>query len=214
MKQKFLRNFIKLVIGLFFCSVGLAFIINGNIGMDAWNGFHNGISIQTGIKIGYVSILTAIVVFLISVFTGEKFGIGTVADSLLIGLFLQWILDSGILPVQNSLIMGVIFDLIGIEFLCIGNILYMGAGLGAGPRDSFTLGMAKKTGLKHGHMRVLVEVVVLVFAFLLGGQLGLGTIITTLGTGSIMQLNMDLFKFDPKAIHHENIIESIKSIME
>ena len=106
--------------------------------------------------------------------------------------------------------MGIIYILIGIGFLCIGNIFYMGAALGAGPRDSFTLAMAKKTGLKHGHMRVVVEIVVLVFAFLLGGKLGLGTIITTLGTGSIMQLNMDLFKFDAKEIKHESFLESVE----
>lgn len=210
MNSDFIKRLIKLVVGLFFCSVGLAFIINGNIGLDAWNGFHNGISIHTGIKIGYVTIITAVAVFFIAALAGEKFGVGIIADSILIGLFLQMILDSEILPVQNSIPMGIIFILIGIEFLCIGNILYMGAGLGAGPRDSFTLAMAKKTGLKHGHMRVVVEVVVLIFAFLLGGKLGIGTIITTLGTGSIMQLNMDLFKFDAKSIVHESFLETMK----
>ena len=210
MKIDFTKRFIKLVFGLFLCSVGLVFIINGNIGMDAWNGFHNGISLHTGIKIGYVSILTAIIVFFIAALAGEKFGVGIIADSILIGLFMQIILDANIVPIQNSILMGIIYILIGIEFLCIGNIFYMGAALGAGPRDSFTLAMAKKTGLKHGHMRVVVEIVVLVFAFLLGGKLGLGTIITTLGTGSIMQLNMDLLKFDAKKIKHESFLESVE----
>lgn len=207
-----IKKLIRLFFGLMLFSLGNAFIYYGNIGLDSWNSFHSGISQITSIPIGYVATIVSVFALLISLKLGEKVGIATIADGLFVGPFYQMFIDSGILKFQESSLGGLIYVFIGMEILCIAILIYMGVGLGSGPRDSMNLAIAKKTGLKVGMTKVFIEVTVVILAFLLKGRLGLGTLITAVFTGLLLQLNIYITKYDLKSINHENVIETFQRI--
>lgn len=191
-------------------SLGNAFIYHGNIGLDPWNSFHSGITRITGMPIGYVATIVSVFVLLLSIILGEKFGLATIADGLFVGAFYQMFIDSGILNFQESFLGGLVYVFIGMEILCIGIIVYMGVGLGSGPRDSLNLALAKLTKQKMGITKVFMEVTVVLLAVLLGGRLGIGTLITAIMTGLLLQFNLYISKYDLKSVKHENIIETLQ----
>ncbi len=207
-----IKKFVKLIVGLFLFSLGNTFVYYGNIGLDPWNSFHSGISNLTGIDIGLVATIVSVFVLVLAILIGEKFGFGTVFDAILVGLFYQMFLDSGLFVEQTSFLGSGLYVLVGMEIICIGALLYMSAGLGAGPRDSLIVGLSKKLNLKMGVAKVILEVFVVFLAFLLGGKLGPGTVVTAFLTGSLLQLNIFLTKFNPKEVVHENILETIKKL--
>lgn len=214
MKMSYLKRIIKLIFGLFLFSLGMYFVYAGDLGLDSWNVFHDGLAGIFGIPIGYMSVIVAIIVLAVAIIMGEKFGLATILDSILVGIFFQLKLDSGILTVQNNRFLGIIYVLIGMEIISLAIIVYMSTGFGAGPRDSFNLALSRITGIKMGYIKVALEVTVVFIGFLLGGRIGIGTAIYAFGLGLLLQLNLDILKFEPKTIQHEDIFETIKNILK
>lgn len=211
-KNNLIKRVIVLFFGIYLYGLALTFIIFCGIGMDAWNVFHDGLSKISGISLGYMSIIVSVIMMVVAMISGEPLGIGTIVNGLFVGTFVQIHMNSGIFKVQTTLFMGLLYLLIGMVLLGFASYFYMKTGLGSGPRDSFNLALSKKTGLKMGHAKSLVEVVVVIMGAILGGSFGLATVLGAVFTGIIVQWIFDLMKFEPKSVKHENVKDTFYSL--
>ena len=180
------RRFALLFSGLFLFGVGIAVMAQSRMGLGPWEAFHQGISRQTGLEIGTVSILVGIPVLLAWIPLGQKPGIGTVLNILCIGVVTNAALR--VLPMPEGLPVRLLWMVAGILIIGVGSGMYLSAELGAGPRDGLMMGIYRRTGLNVGMIRTLLEVAVLVLGGLLGGTVGLGTVGFALGIGPVVQL--------------------------
>ncbi len=194
---------INLVFGLFLYALGAAVTMKANLGYAPWDVFHQGIAQTIGMSIGRVSILAGLVICVLAILLGEKFGIGTILNMLLIGLFLDWILQMDALPRMENFFSGLLMMAAGLFIIALGSYFYINAGFGAGPRDSLMVAVKRKTGLAAGISRTVIEGSAVLIGWLLGGPLGLGTVIAAFGIGLCIQIVFSLFRFDPTRVRHE-----------
>mgnify|MGYP007037752808 CR=1 FL=1 len=177
------RRLPRLLLGLVTCGVGLAFIILGDLGLDSWNVLHQGLSEQTGITIGMVTILVGLAMFAISLPLGEIIGLGTLLNVLVIGATIDLVLwplgEPDGTAVRWALLLG------GTVLFAIGSGFYIGAGLGPGPRDGVMTALASR-GIPVGAARFGIELVVLVVGWLLGGSVGVGTVVFAVTIGPLV----------------------------
>ncbi len=156
-------------------------IIDANVGLAPWDVFHQGLSEHTGIGIGWWIEIVGVVILLASwVFLRQRPGLGTIINALEIGLVVN--LSAGRLPTSDHLAVRVVLMVIGVVVVAAGSGLYLGAGLGAGPRDGLMIGLAER-GLSLRLARTGIEAAVLVIGIILGGSIGIGTVAFTLGIG-------------------------------
>lgn len=177
------RRLPRLLLGLVICGVGLAFIIRADLGLDSWDVLHQGLSEQTGISIGLITIVVGFALFAISLPLGEQIGVGTLLNVLLIGTTIDltlWVLDE-----PSSAAVQWLFLLGGTVAFALGSGFYIGAGLGPGPRDSVMTSLAR-WGLRIGYVRTGIEVMVLILGWLLGGSVGVGTLVFALTIGPLV----------------------------
>ena len=177
------RRLPRLLLGLELCGIGLAFVIAADLGLDSWDVLHQGISEQTGISIGMVSILVGFAMFGLSLPLGEQIGLGTVLNVLLIGSTIDLVLL--VLDTPEAAVLQWVFLLGGTVLFGIGSGFYIGAGLGPGPRDSVMTAFAKR-GFSVGVVRTVIEVTVVVLGWLLGGSVGVGTDVFAVPNGPLV----------------------------
>ena len=173
----------KLVIGLFICSIGIVMTINANLGMQPWDVLHQGLSNKLGITIGTATIIVAALTMIADFVFGDNIGWGTVANMVLVGLFMDMIIYSGYIPTSSSLVSGLALLIGGLIVLSFGMVLYMDSGLGSGPRDGLMVCLQKKTGKSANVVKVTMDISALAIGILLGGKVGIGTIISAFGLG-------------------------------
>lgn len=174
----------RLLVGLVLCGVAIALMVNANLGLGPWDVLHQGISTRTGIPIGTVGILVGGVVLLAWLPIRERPGIGTIANVILIGLTIDvvrlW------LPEPDGTAARWAFLLVGVFLFGPGSGLYIGAGLGAGPRDGLMTGIARR-GPSVRLVRTLLELTALGVGLALGGTVGVGTVLFALTIGPNVQ---------------------------
>lgn len=208
MKDIFLK-LIRLLIGFIFCALAIAFMINANLGLSPWDVLHQGISDNLGITMGTATIVVGLVVVIIDVVLGENVGWGTVLNMLLVGIFLDLIIFANIVPKASSFVGGVLMLLIGMILMGIGMVLYIGTGLGSGPRDGMMIAFQKRTGKSVKSIRATMELAALFVGYLLGGTAGIGTVITAVGLGYFIQIVFKLLNFKSEEVKHRFIINDI-----
>ena len=180
-----LHRLSRLLLGLFLFGLGTAFLLRSNLGVDPWTVFAEGISLTTGIRIGWVVIGVGVAVMLLWIPLRQMPGIGTVANALLVGAFLEFGLE--LVDTPDSLILKIIFFATGMVMIALGSGWYIGAGLGPGPRDGLMTGLNRKFGWPIWAARTGVEAVVVVSGWLLGGTVGWGTVAFALLIGPMVQ---------------------------
>jgi uncharacterized membrane protein YczE len=163
--------------GLFIFALAMALSLRCNLGAASWTVFHDGISRQTPLSIGMATQIVGLVMLGVSWLAGIRPGFGTIANMVLVGLFLDLILWSNLIPEADAYPLRVAMLLAGIVVLGLASALYIKAGFGAGPRDSFMLALHRRTGLRIGRVRWMMEAGAVVVGILLGGAFGIGTII-------------------------------------
>lgn len=208
MRKQYLIRMLRVLAGLFVSAIGIVMMLQANIGLDPWNVLHQGIEKTTGISFGTATIIAGASIMLLSIFLGESFGLGTLANIFLCGPIIDLILATGLLPQQDRFGTGLVMMIAGLEIISIGTWLYMSAGLGSGPRDAFMVAVAKKTRWRVGICRSASELFVTFLGFLMGGSVGLGTIIAAVGIGAFFNLNFRLFHFQADQLHQETVKES------
>lgn len=211
MKTK-LFKIIKLMIGFVFCAVGIVLTINANLGLSPWDVLHEGISKTTGITMGNANILVSAIVLVLNVFLGERLGLGTLLNMVIIGRLIDIIMLNDLIHMANDFVSGILMLIIGMIILSIGCYLYIGVGLGSGARDGMMVALQKRTGRPIRVVRGSLEIGAVVIGFLLGGTIGIGTIITSIGLGYCMQFIFKIFNFNVVSVNHRYIKEEIKSL--
>jgi uncharacterized membrane protein YczE len=176
----------RLMLGLVLFGIGLALMVIADLGLSPWDVFHQGISFHTGIPIGTIVIITGLLVLVAWIPLKERIGIGTIANAIVIGATLDVALL--ILPERiEPLAMRWAAMLVGVVLVAIGSGYYIGAGLGPGPRDGLMTGLTRVTGFPLGLVRGGLEIVVLAVGWILGGTVGVGTVVFAFGIGPLVQ---------------------------
>lgn len=175
----------RCVTGLALFGVGISLQIESRLGNPPWDAFHQGVANQVGLGIGTVIILTGIALLVLFwIPLRQKPGLGTVLNALEIGLVANLVLDA--IPRVEAMALRIPMLLGGILMVALGSALYIGSGLGPGPRDGIMTGLAAR-GIRIRVARTLIEVTVLVVGWLLGGQIGVGTVLFAIAIGPLVQ---------------------------
>ncbi len=185
------RRITQLLIGLAMYGISLAMFIRAGLGLDPWDVFHQGVSEKTGFSIGVVVIAVSFLVLLLWIPLRQMPGFGTLANAILVGVFADlglWLIpEFSHLGGQIAMLAGAVI-LNGIASAC-----YIGARLGPGARDGLMTGLVRRTGWSVRLVRTGIEVVVLAVGFLLGGSVGVGTVVYALAIGPIVQVLLPKF---------------------
>ena len=184
------RRYIQAVTGITMIGIGVAFNYMANLGLGPWGVLHDGISKTISITYGQAGILTSLISLLLWIPLKQKPGIATVFDAFWTGLTTVFIIN--IIPDAQSLLIQIIYLITGITLIGLGTAIYVGGDLGAGPRDGIMVGL-EKLGLKIGTARTLLEFVAFSIGFLLGGKIGIASIIIVLSIGRVLQVFMPYF---------------------
>lgn len=180
------RRLGQLAVGLVLYGVTLAMMIRSTLGNASWDVLHQGMARYLPISIGTAVIVMSLVVLLLWIPLREKPGLGTVANALLVGLVADRAL--ALVPAPDDLWLRGCLVLGGVVLNGLATALYLGSQLGPGPRDGLMTGLHRRTGVSVGVVRTGIEVTVVALGWLLGGVVGLGTLLYTLSIGPLVQL--------------------------
>ena len=175
----------RCVAGLFLFGLGISLLIAANLGAAPWDVFHTGISERTGWPVGAIIVVVGIALLALWIPLKESPGLGTVLNAFEIGLVVGVVLP--VIPEPEALVPRVAMMIGGVVIIAIGSGLYIGAGLGPGPRDGLMTGLARR-GLSIRLARTGIEVLVLIVGVLLGGSIGIGTAVFALCIGPLVQI--------------------------
>ena len=201
-------------IGLFIFAIGTYFQIQANFGMAPWNALNQGLSMNFPITYGQASILVSIIIIIVDLIMHEPIGLGTILNAVLIGVGSDICIALGFLPVQTNMIMQTIFLLVGMAIVSFGQFVYISAGLSAGPRDSLLVVLGKRfPTVSRGNINLVILAVVFACALLLKSPFGLGTIISVVCSGAVMDFVFKIVKFNPKTVKHESLPGTIAAMM-
>ena len=212
MIRDYTRRLLWLVIGMVVSAVGITMMLQANVGLEPWSVLQQGMAQSTGMTYGTASMIVGAAAIGAAVLCGESFGLGTVINIILCAVFIDGLLALGWIPQMHTLPGGILMLLIGLELLVLGTWMYMKSALGAGPRDALMVALARKTGHSVGLCRASVEIIVIIIGFLLGGQVGIGTVISAFGLGSLFNLNFFLLHFHAEKLHQENVAETLRNL--
>ena len=180
--------------GLLLFGVSISMMLRANVGLGPWDVFHQGLALRTPLTVGQAMILAGLTLLAFSIVAARvRPGIGTVSNMLLVGIWVDLFMARPWFPTASGALDGAALFAFGLVLNGVATGLYITAGLGAGPRDGFSLGIATLLGMPVRRVRTLVEVVVVTTGWLLGGAVGLGTIAFALAIGPLMQTSIRLF---------------------
>ena len=175
----------RLTVGLWLYGLSIALMIEGAVGAAPWDVFHVGAALHLPLTLGVIIILTAGLVLAAWIPLRQMPGLGTVLNTLLLGPFAD--LNLMALPTPDGLLWRYGYALAGVLVCALATALYVGAQLGPGPRDGLMTGLARRTGWPLRRVRTGIEVSVLVSGYLLGGTVGLGTVVFAFAVGPLTQ---------------------------
>ena len=177
-------------------SAGIVSQVESRLGLPPWDVLHQGIARHSPLSFGEAVIAVGVFILAAAVVLGAKIGIGTVANAILIGTFIDLLLGiDAVQDLAHSNLAGRIGLLaLGIALIGVGSAFYIGAGLGAGPRDSLMIALWRKTGIRVGAVRAAIELSALSGGIVLGGTFGIGTVAFALLIGPSIEASFALFR--------------------
>jgi uncharacterized membrane protein YczE len=179
-----------LLLGLAGYGFSMALMIKASLGLDPWDVFHQGLAGRTGLSFGTVTAIVGVAVLLAWIPLRNRPGIGTVANVIVIAVVVDASL--AILPSPSAMWLRIALMISAVVLNAVSTVLYIGAGLGPGPRDGLMTGLVARTGLSVRLVRTSIEVTVLTVGWLLGGTVGVGTLVYAFGIGPMVQLVLKL----------------------
>ena len=201
-------EWLRIAAGLAVFSLGVHLTIYANIGLAPWDCLGMGIARHTPLNYGLSMTAVAAAILLIDLLMKERIGYGTVIDALLTGNLVQLFGDLNPFPENHSLWLGLALMPAGFVLMALGMCVYMKAAQCCGPRDSLLVGLGKRMPrVPIGVVEILLWGAALLAGWLLGGPVGIGTLISTFGAGAVMQFVYNLIRFDPRSIRHRDVWE-------
>jgi len=179
-----------LLLGLIGYGFSMAVMVQANLGLDPWDVFHQGLAERTGMTLGTATALVGVVVLLAWIPLRTRPGIGTVANVVVIAVVVD--LGIALLPAPDAMWIRVSMMLGAVVLNAVSTVLYIAAGLGPGPRDGLMTGLVARTGWSVRLVRTSIEATVLLAGWLLGGTVGIGTVVYAFGIGPLVQLTLRL----------------------
>ena len=184
------RRLFQLYVGLALYGVSSALLVEAALGLDPWDVLHQGAARRSGISIGLCTVMIGVVVLILWIPLRQRPGLGTISNAILVGLAVDASLL--VLPSPKDVLLQSAFLAGGVLLNGVATGMYIGAGLGPGPRDGLMTGIAAR-----GHsirvVRTLIEVTVLLGGWLLGGSVGVGTVVYALAIGPLAHIFIPLF---------------------
>jgi uncharacterized membrane protein YczE len=184
------RRLPQLLAGLVLYGVSMGLLIRSTLGLDPWDVLHEALSKHTDLSFGTVTAITGALVLLCWLPLRQRPGLGTVANIVLIAVAVDATL--AVLPAPGSLAIRIGFMVAGVTLNGLATAAYIGARLGPGPRDGLMTGLHRRTGLSIRLIRTVIEVTVLATGWLLGGTVGVGTVMYALAIGPLTQAFLPL----------------------
>ncbi len=192
------RRWARLLLGLWLFAVGTFMTLESGLGLSPWDVLNDGLRRRTPLSFGAAVILVGVVLVVVTTAAGMRPGPGTITNMLLIGAFIDVLLALGITSGASTwpYWAKVVLTIAGIVLVGLGTALYIGAGLGAGPRDGLMVLVATRARVRVGVARALVEGTAFLGGALLGGSVGLGTVLFALGIGPAVDIWFRVFRMD------------------
>jgi uncharacterized membrane protein YczE len=194
--DRLFQRLVRCVFGLALFGLGISLILQADLGAAPWDVFHTGVSELTGIPVGTVIIITGVALLVLWIPLREQPGIGTILNAIEIGVVVDLTLP--LIPEPDLLAVRVPMMLSGVVIIAIGSGLYIGSGLGPGPRDGLMTGLARR-GLSIRVARTGIELFVLAVGIALGGSIGIGTAVFAIAIGPLVHVFLPMFTIRPLA---------------
>jgi len=179
------RRWLQLVVGLVIAALSIAMMVEAHLGLDPWNALHEGLVKHLGLSFGTVTALSGLVVLMLWIPLRQPLGVGTIVNAILVGVLVDGAL--WLMPTPDELWLRVMFLLVGVVLCGAAGATYLGSHLGPGPRDGLMTGLVARTGRSIRLVRTTLEASVLAVGFLLGGTVGIGTVLFALAIGPLIQ---------------------------
>jgi len=196
MTKLYAEKLARCITGLAFFGFGITLFLRANLGLAPWDIFHKGLSEKFGISIGLVIQGVGLLLLVLWIPLRQRPGVGTILNAVEIGLVVN--LTKPLIGEPDQLVIRALMVIAGVLVVGIGSALYIGAGLGSGPRDGLMLGLSKRSiagrQISIRVARTAVELTVMVAGIFLGGTVGIGTLIFMFGIGPLVQLILPRFE--------------------
>jgi uncharacterized protein len=191
----------SLIVGLIVFALAIVLILESKLGLSPWDVLNQGLAKHTPLSFGMANVAVAVLVLFLGWSLGGRPGIGTVANALLVGSFIQGLtaIDAVTGLAHDGLAVRIPLLVVGIVLIGPGSAFYIGADFGAGPRDTLMLVGARRSGRRVGLVRGVLEVCALAIGIVLGGTFGAGTVLFALGVGPIVEASFALLQRSPLA---------------
>jgi len=187
-----LKTLFLLCFGLTIFGLGEGLLIISTIGASPWNVLHQGLTLNLGLSIGTWAFLISFVVLLLWFFLDEKIGMGTILNFIIIAIMID--LTIFFFEAPEFWINKFLLCVVSVSMVGLGSGIYLIARLGPGPRDGLMTGLQKKTGFSIAIIRGVIEILVVSCGWLLGGTIGVGTLLYALGIGPAVALGLNIVK--------------------
>ena len=207
-KSRIATQWLQIALGLLVFSFGVHLTIFANIGVAPWDCLGMGIAAHMPLNYGLAMTCTSVIILGIDLLLHERIGYGTIIDALLTGNFVQAFNDHSPLEPCTSLWAGIAMMLVGFAFMAVGMWVYMRGEQCCGPRDALLVGLGKRLpSVPIGVVQIILWTVVTAVGWLLGGPIGVGTLLSAFGAGAVMQLVYQLLRFEPRDVEHHDVVE-------
>ena len=210
-RSEIVRNALLASVGLFIFAIGIYLTIQANIGVAPWDVLNQGLTKRIGISYGTVMMVVSATVIIIDVLMKEPIGLGMVLDTVIVGKTVDLMNYLDLVPPRQSLWSGVVLLVFGLLLLAVGMRIYMALGLGCGPRDTLLVALCKRfPKLSIGALNVIMWATVTVIGYFLGGQVGLGTVISVVCMGPLLNTLCRMTHFNAADVVHQNLLKTLQ----
>lgn len=209
MIRQTILQFVRLYAGLFCCSLSVVLTLRANLGLSPWDVLHQGLSNTLGISFGTANLLVSCLVLLADLLFRQPIGLGSLCNALTIGMMVDGLSALPFLPQSHNLWSGLLLMVLSLPLMAFGTYLYISCEMGAGPRDSLMTAFAKSS-IPVGVVRSSMEGAALIAGILLGGQAGIGTVVSVFGLGIALQWVFGAFHFRVADLYHRSVVDSFR----
>lgn len=213
--RRYIVKLVRILLGLAIMALGIA-IAKQAYCLSPWQVLNDGLAHTFFISIGTANIYVGIVILLLDMLIREKFGIGMVLNIVMTGVFTDMYLSLnttfGIMPKTEAIPLQILFCLVAVFLNALGMYFYMSAWMGAGPRDTLVVFLAKHLPVPLGLCKLGLEAIAFTIGWLIGGEIGVGSVLFVLLGGPTLQWVFQLFHFNVKASKNESILDTWRII--